>query len=132
MDEEKLNGCDLEEYDDEIVMLTADDGRQIKFFHIGTLEYKGKYYAAFQPAEEVEGVDDDEIVIFEVKMNSDPDSLESELVAVEDQKLLDEVFEEFCKRLEDDCDCEDGCDCGEEHHHHHDHCDCGCEDHHKH
>ena len=123
MDENKKNcncGCDDENCtcDDEIVMLTTDEGKQIKFFHIGTLEYKEKFYAAFQPAEEVEGVDDDEVVIFEVKMDEDPNSTESELVAIEDEKLLDEVFDEFCKRFDEE-DQDDDCDC-----------DCGCHDHH--
>ena len=98
-------GCEQEdcacEFDDEIVELTTDDGKVIKCFHLGTIEYKEKFYAAFEPAEEVEGISEEEIVIFEVAMTED-DSNESELLPVENEKLLDEVFEEFCKRLEEE------------------------------
>lgn len=53
---------------------------------------------------------------------------EEELVPVEDDKLLDEVFEEFCRIMEEDEDAdeaasldteyEEGCGCGCVHHDH--------------
>ena len=88
-------GCD-----DEIVELTADDGRKLKFYLVGTIEYKGKTYSAFEPAEEIEGIEDDDLVIFELANTENED--ESELLPVEDEALLDEVFNEFCRVLEED------------------------------
>ena len=41
-------GCGCEE---DIVELTTDDGKKLKFYLVGTIEYKGKYYSAFEPAE---------------------------------------------------------------------------------
>lgn len=127
MDENKKTcdcGCEHDECDcecNDIVELTDDNGKPLKFYHIGTIEFKKAYYAAFQPAEEIEGLGEDEIVIFEVTGTEDGE--ESELLPIEDQDLLDEVYEEFCKVLEeDDCgcdceDCDDDCDCGECHCH---------------
>lgn len=97
---------------EEIVELKDDSGRTLKFYHLGTIEFKNAYYAAFQPAEEIDGVDEDELIIFEVSGTDTGD--ESELLPIEDQDLLDEVYEEFCRvmELDDDCDCEEcGCDC---------------------
>ena len=95
--------------DESLVQLTDEGGNVYNFYHIATLDHKEKTYAFFQPAEEVEGVDPDEVVIFEI-------SEENEWLPVEDQELLDEVFNAFMEEME--CDC--GCECGDEHHH----CDC--------
>lgn len=92
--------CDCgHEIDDEIVELTTDDGKKLKFYFVGTIEYKGKNYSAFEPAESIEGIEDDDLVIFE--LNGD-DEETCDLLPIEDEQLLDEVFEEFCRVLEED------------------------------
>ena len=90
--------CDCE-CEDDIVELTADDGRKLKFFFVGTIEYKNKTYSAFEPAEEIDGLSEDDLVIFEL---AGDDEENAELLPVEDEKLLDEVFNEFCKALDDE------------------------------
>lgn len=114
MDKEKKHnheecdcGCDCEHEhehcdcgcEDDIVELTADDGRKLKFFFVGTIEYKGKNYSAFEPAEEIEGISEDDLIIFEL---SGDDEETADLLPIEDEKLLDEVFEEFCKALDEE------------------------------
>lgn len=94
--------CDCDccsDMDEDIVEITTDDGRTLKFFFVGTIEYKGKWYSAFEPAEEIPDMSEDDIVIFEL---SGDDEETAELLPVEDQALLDEVFEEFCRVLEED------------------------------
>ena len=87
-------GCE-----DDIIELTADDGTKLKFYFVGTIEYKGKNYSAFEPAEPMDGVEEDDLIIFELSGDSEENS---ELLPIEDQDLLDEVFEEFCKALEEE------------------------------
>ena len=87
------------DYEDEVIELISDDGKKMKFFFVGTIEYKGKAYSAFEPAEEIEGVSEDDLFIFEL---SGDDEETAELLPVEDEALLDEVFEEFCRVLEED------------------------------
>lgn len=110
-EEEKKTTCDCQEEctchdgcdcgcEDDIVELTMDDGRVLKFYLVGTIEYKGKIYSAFEPAEQIEGIEEDDLVIFEL---SGDDEETAELLPIEDEALLDEVFEEFCKALEE-CD----------------------------
>ena len=96
--------CDCEGHDcdcmeEDIVELTTDDGKKLKFFFVGTIEYKGKNYSAFEPAEEIEGISEDDLIIFEL---SGDDEETADLLPIEDEKLLDEVFEEFCKVLDED------------------------------
>ena len=87
-------GCE-----DEIVELTTDDGKKLKFYVVGTIEYKGKNYSAFEPAEKIDGIEDDDLVIFEL---AGDDEETADLLPIEDEQLLDEVFEEFCRVLEED------------------------------
>ncbi|MBQ8427234.1 MAG: DUF1292 domain-containing protein [Clostridia bacterium] len=106
--EKKCNcGCDEHGHDcecdccdeEDIVELTTDDGKRLKFYFVGTIEYKGKNYSAFEPAEQIDGIEDDDLVIFEL---AGDDEETADLLPVEDEALLDEVFEEFCRVLEED------------------------------
>lgn len=96
-------GCDDECCDcgceDDIVELTGDDGKKMKFYFVGTIEYKGKTYSAFEPAETIEGIEEDDLIIFEL---SGDDEETAELLPIEDDALLDEVFNEFCRVMEED------------------------------
>ncbi len=105
--EKKCNcGCDEHGHDcecgcegeDDIVELTTEDGKKLKFYFVGTLEYQGKLYSAFEPAEQIEGIEDDDLIIFEL---SGDDEETADLLPVEDEAVLDAVFEEFCKALDE-------------------------------
>ena len=122
---------ELENYDedDDVVELTDEEGGKHRVIHLGTIEHKGKYYACFSPLEEEDGDEDDGVIILEVGGEGN----EAVLLPVEDESLLDEVFQAFCEYFDeedladeamemegcdDDCDDEE-CGCGCHHHHHH-------------
>ena len=84
---------------EDIVELTTEDGKKLKFYFIKTIEYKGKYYSAFEPAEEIDGIEEDDLIIFEL---SGDDEETADLLPVEDDALLDEVFDEFCRVMEEE------------------------------
>ncbi len=128
-EEKKLHEaeCDCEDCCDEevnVVELIDDQGKVHKCYHIGTIEYKGGWYAFFQAADEEEETEEDEVTILQIVGEEGKE----ELVPVEDDKLLDEVFEEFCRVMEEDedadeaasldTDYEEGCGCGCKHHDH--------------
>ncbi|MDY4187465.1 MAG: DUF1292 domain-containing protein [Candidatus Borkfalkiaceae bacterium] len=127
MADENLNNVEVEEDDGDLVELVDDQGRVLKFFHVGSLEHKQKWYAFFMPAEEIEGTTEDEVVIFNIAAD---DKGEEVLLPVEDEVLLEEVYEEFCKQMEEEADAAEAaeleggcCCCGHDHNeHHHDHC----------
>ena len=96
-------GCDHDEctcgMEDEVVELTMDDGKKLKFYFVETIEYKGKNYSAFEPAEEIEGLSEGDLLIFELV---EGEGETCDLLPIEDDALLDEVFEEFCKILDEE------------------------------
>ena len=97
MADKVLKEVEQEELTD-IVELVDDTGRTLKFYHIGTIDYKNECYVFFQPAEEIEGTDEDDVIIFRIG----GDEGHEVLLPVEDEALLDEVYEEFCRIMEED------------------------------
>ena len=103
--EETKKTCDLHEEDcdcceaEEIVELEGDDGKKYKFYFIGTLDYENKVYAAFEPAEEIDGIELESLVIFELVGETEEDT---ELLPVSDEKLLEEVYNAFVEAMEGD------------------------------
>lgn len=118
--------------DDEIVTLYDDNNEPVDFYEVACVEYKDDYYALLEPVEEMEGLEDGDVLIFKLEEQEDGTDL---FVPVEDEALLNELFDEYMKAVADhecdcgcedcdgDCDddCEDNCDCGCGH----DGCDCG-------
>ena len=80
------------------VALTGEDGSVEKFYHIGTIDYKGEWYVFFQPAEPKNGIDPDELVVFKLS----GDEKDETLLPINDEKLLEEVYDEFMRENEDD------------------------------
>ena len=104
-DEEKLNDENLpesmehmEEDDDDIVTLLSANGEEIDFVEIAGIAYKGSFYAILQPVELLDGMDDDEALVFKVTRGKDgEDKFEIEL----DDSVIDAVFAEYNKLLDD-------------------------------
>lgn len=94
MNEEEL--FDEEDEDGEIIELIDDDGKVIKFKLFDVTEYKGEKYTILLPAEEAASSDDGDVVIF--RFNEKEETLEP----IEDEALLDEVFEFYTKECEED------------------------------
>lgn len=82
MDNENLN-----EEESEIIELIDDAGKIIKFKLLDVTEYKGEKYTLLLAAEPSDEIADDEVVIF--RLNEKEETLEP----VEDEQLLEEVFE---------------------------------------
>jgi len=87
--------------DDQIVTLLDDNDNPVDFFEVACVEYEDNFYALLQPVEPMEGIADDEVVIFRLDPNPD-DEDEDLFVPVDDQKLLEKVFEEFLRKVADD------------------------------
>lgn len=121
------NNVDVIE-DDEIITLKDDNGTPVDFYEVAVVEYQDELYALLQPVEPMEGVEEDEAVIFKIiegKNDGDEDTFEP----VVDEKVLDAVFNEYIKAVADmDCCDDEDCDC---HHHHDDDCDCHDEEEHE-
>ena len=102
-DEEKVKDlpesmAHMEGDDDDVVTLLSANGEEIDFVEIAGIAYKGSFYAILQPVELLEGMDDDEALVFKVSRGKDgEDKFEIEL----DDSVIDAVFAEYNKLYED-------------------------------
>lgn len=85
-----------ESEEEHIISLIDDEGNEVEYYHIATLPYKGQTYCFFQKAEPETEEEEDEVVIYRL----DEDDKGQELVPLDDDALMDEVFAEFCKEYE--------------------------------
>jgi hypothetical protein len=94
---------ELLEEEDEIIELVDDEGKVLKFKLLDVCEYKGEKYTLLIAAEPNEEIADDEVVIF--RLNEQEEVLEP----IEDDNLLDEIYDYYCKE-QDEIDAADDAD----------------------
>ena len=81
--------------EDSYVTLVDEDGNEVEFEHIDTVEYNGVTYLAFIPAE-ISIEEDAEVVIMQIVEENGEELLE----AVEDDEIADAVFDIVMERAE--------------------------------
>jgi len=83
--------------DDDIVTLLSADGEEIDFVEIAGIAHKGSFYAILQPVELLEGMSDDEALVFKVsRTENGEDKFEIE----PDDEIIDAVFAEYYRLLD--------------------------------
>ena len=85
-----------EEYGNDFVTIIDEDGNEVEFEHIDTVEYEGVTYLAFIPAE-LSVEEDAEVVIMQVVTDENGEEL---LEGVEDDDIADAVFNIVMERAE--------------------------------
>ncbi|MGI5918540.1 MAG: DUF1292 domain-containing protein [Christensenellales bacterium] len=96
--------------EEDVVILTDEEGNEVRFLHIMTFDFEDSFYVALTPEESVDGIEPGEVLLLEIMEDEDGDDC---YVPIEDEAKLDRVWEEF-ERLyyedddEDDEDDEDG------------------------
>lgn len=115
MADETLDTEELDEElegQDDVVVLTDDDGEEVEFEHLDTIEYEGERYVVLLPIEDAEE-DEEEgdavgVQILRAEKIEDSDSdYDEEYVTIDDDDLLDKVFTLFCERHSDEFEFED-------------------------
>ena len=99
-----------EEYGNDFVVLTDEDGREIELEHLDTVEYNGQTYMAFLPAE-MSLEDAYELFILKVELEDDGEEV---LVSLDDEDEEAEMFQIFSERLEETFEDGDESEDGEE------------------
>ncbi len=84
-----------EEYGNDYIAVTDEDGNEFELEHLDTIEYEGTLYMAFLPANMDEDDDDYGLVILKVE-ESDGEEI---LATVDDQREQDAVYEVFMSQL---------------------------------
>lgn len=87
---------DMEE--DSIVTLTSADGQEIDFVEIAGIALRGNFYVILQPVELLEGMGEDEALVFKVTQDRDgEDHFNIEL----DDEIISQVFDEYYRLLDE-------------------------------
>lgn len=97
------NNLDGEELDN-IIVLNDEDGNEVKFEFLDLVELDDEEYVVLLPVAEEGEEEDGEVVILKLEDNDDEDSEEESYVSVEDEDVLNKVFEIFKEKFEDDFD----------------------------
>lgn len=96
MDSEK-NNPEMEEELDNTIVLNDENGEEVKFEFLDLIEYEDEEYVVLLPVEEEEN---EEVVILKVE---DTDSEEEEsYISVDDEEVLNKVFEIFKEKFKDE------------------------------
>lgn len=89
---------------DNIIVLTDEDGVDVEFEFCASIEYQGNEYVVLLPTDD----DDGEVVILQVMEDADADEDdEATYVGVDDEEVLQAVFEIFKEQAGDEFDFED-------------------------
>jgi hypothetical protein len=100
MSEDLNNVPDQGEELDNIIVLNDEDGNEVPFEFLDLIELDGEEYVVLLPAEEDESEEAGEVVILKVE---DTESEEEEsYVSVEDEEVLNKVFEMFKEKFKDE------------------------------
>ncbi|MDP4181073.1 MAG: DUF1292 domain-containing protein [Bacillota bacterium] len=91
---------------DDVVVLVDENGEEVEFEHLDTIEMNGSEYVVLLPVEseeleEEEESDTDEVLILKIEHNEEG---EDSFISVDDDEELNKVFEEFRVRMEDEFD----------------------------
>ena len=97
------NNLDGEELDN-IIVLNDEDGNEVKFEFLDLVELDDEEYVVLLPVAEEGEEEDGEVVILKLEDNDDEDSEEESYVSVEDDDVLNKVFEIFKEKFKDDFD----------------------------
>lgn len=84
------------EAEDDLIRLQTADGEEIEFTEIAGIALDGKFHVILQPVELLDGMDDDEALVFELSKGEDGDQFQLEL----DDEIIERVFDEYNKLLD--------------------------------
>lgn len=88
----------IEEEEEEVIELVDENGKIINFKLLDVTEYKGEKYTLLLPAEPNDEVAEDEVLIF--RLNEAEETLD----VVEDEALLEEIFEFYQSEADEEED----------------------------
>ena len=88
---------------DNIVVLNDEDGNEVKFEFLDLIELDEEEYVVLLPVTEEGEEEEGEVVILKVE-DTDEDSEEESYVSIDDENVLNKVFEIFKEKFKDDFD----------------------------
>lgn len=90
---------DLDMEREDIVELVDEDGNDVRFEHLMTLEHNGSVYICLVPVDPMEDVAEDELVIMRIETDDEGNDY---YATIDDENELDSVFEKYLEIAEAD------------------------------
>lgn len=97
----------MEEELDNVIVLNDEEGNEVKFEFLDLVELDEEEYVVLLPITENEDEEDGEVVILKLE-DTEENSEEESYVGVEDEEILNKVFEIFKEKFKDEFDFVDG------------------------
>lgn len=88
----------LDENNTDPIVLYDENDQEVEFEQIAIIPLNDSLYAILKPVEEMEGVGEDEAVVFALETDEEGDEV---LSVVEDDAEIDAVFDEYYKMLKE-------------------------------
>ena len=85
---------------DNILVLNDEEGNEVEFEFLDLIEYEGEEYVVLLPVEEENDQEPGEVVI--LKLEDSESEEEESYVSVDDEEILNKVFEIFKDKFEDE------------------------------
>ena len=89
----------LDENDLGTIVLFDENDKEVEFEQIAIIPYEDEVYAILKPVKEMEGVAEDEAIVFLLDADDDSDDV---LSVVEDDAIIDAVFDAYSQLLDED------------------------------
>jgi hypothetical protein len=87
----------FDEENNDLIYLFNEKGEEIAFEQIALIPIKAYIYAILKPVVPIEGLGEDEGLVFEIKTNENQEYL----ALVVDEKIIDDVFDVYFRLLEE-------------------------------
>lgn len=91
----------LDENDNSNIFLYDENEKEIEFEQIAIIPIKEDVYAILKPVKPMEGVGEDEAMVFELEETPEGEELLNLLDPVEDSDMIDLVFAEYDKLMQE-------------------------------
>jgi hypothetical protein len=88
----------LDENNSENIKLFDDKNNEVEFEQVAIVPIEEKIYAILKPAQKMDGVGDDEALVFTIEEIDDEECL----VIEESEEIIDKVFDQYYEMLKDE------------------------------
>ena len=100
-EEEKVETFDeSDEMDDDIVVITDEDGKVFNCMVLAVMEVEGREYAMLSPVEGLEGEDGDDVELFLFTYDQDEERDQETFGPIDDDATYEKVREAFAELME--------------------------------
>ena len=99
--DEKVN--EIEELDN-VITLKDEEGNEVKFEFLDLVELNNEEYVILLPMTTTGEEEEGEVVILQIEDKDIPDDEEESYISVEDEAILNQVFEIFKEKFKNDFD----------------------------